>query len=70
VFRIAKTWKDQDILQIMNGTPRQWNVAYIDDDFLCRIKMAQQLRERIGKWDYMKLKSSCTTKEMVTRLKR
>jgi hypothetical protein len=32
--------------------------------------MAQQLRERIDKWDYMKLKSFCTTKEMVTSLKR
>jgi recombination DNA repair RAD52 pathway protein len=32
--------------------------------------MAQQQRERIDKWDYMKLKSICTTKEMVTRLKR
>jgi hypothetical protein len=32
--------------------------------------MAQQLRERINKWDYMKLKIFCTTKEMVTRLKR
>jgi hypothetical protein len=26
--------------------------------------MAQQLRERIDKWDYMKLKSFCTTKEI------
>jgi hypothetical protein len=25
--------------------------------------MAQQLKERIDKWDYMKLKSFCTTKE-------
>jgi hypothetical protein len=32
--------------------------------------MAQQLRERIDKWDYMKLKSFCTTKEMVSKLKR
>jgi DNA helicase IV len=32
--------------------------------------MAQQLRERIDKWDYMKQKSFCTKKEMVTRLKR
>jgi hypothetical protein len=32
--------------------------------------MAQQLRERIKKWDYVKFKSFCTTKEMVTRLKR
>jgi hypothetical protein len=31
---------------------------------------AQQLRERMGKWDYMKLKSLCTTKEMVSKLKR
>jgi hypothetical protein len=32
--------------------------------------MGQQLRERIDKWDYIKLKSSCTTKEMVPQLKR
>jgi hypothetical protein len=32
--------------------------------------MAQQLRERIDKWDYMKLKIFCTTKEMVSKLKR
>jgi hypothetical protein len=32
--------------------------------------MAQQLRERIDKWEYMKLKSFCTTKEMVSKLKR
>jgi abortive infection bacteriophage resistance protein len=32
--------------------------------------MAQQLRERIDKWDYMKLKGFCITKEMVSKLKR
>jgi hypothetical protein len=32
--------------------------------------MTQLLRERIEKWDEMKLNSFCTTKEMVTRLKR
>jgi hypothetical protein len=42
----------------------------IDNDFLNRIQMAQQLGERIDKWDYMKLKSFCTTKEMVSTLKR
>jgi hypothetical protein len=41
-----------------------------DNDFLNRTQMAQQLRERIDKWDYMKLKSFCTTREMVTKLKR
>jgi hypothetical protein len=32
--------------------------------------MTQQVRERIDKWNYMKLKSFYTTKEMVTKLKR
>jgi hypothetical protein len=31
--------------------------------------VAQQLRERINKWDYMKLKSFCTSKEMISKLK-
>jgi hypothetical protein len=42
----------------------------IGKDFLNRILAAQQLRERMDKWDYMKLKSFCTTKEMVSKLKR
>jgi hypothetical protein len=32
--------------------------------------VAQQQREMIGKWDYMKLKSFCPTKEMVCKLQR
>jgi hypothetical protein len=32
--------------------------------------VAQQLRERINKWDYIKLKSFCTTKEIISKLKR
>jgi hypothetical protein len=31
---------------------------------------AQQLREIMDKWDYMKLKSFCTTEEVVYKLKR
>jgi hypothetical protein len=42
----------------------------IDKDFLNRTPAAPQLRERMDKWDYMKLKSFCTTKEMVYKLKR
>jgi hypothetical protein len=38
--------------------------------FLNRTPAAQQLRERKDKWDNMKLKSSYTTKEMVSKLKR
>jgi hypothetical protein len=37
---------------------------------LNRTTATQQLRERMDKLDYMKLKSFCTTKEMVSKLKR
>jgi hypothetical protein len=39
-------------------------------DFLNRTPAAQQLRERMNKWDFIKLKSFYTTKEMVSKLKR
>jgi hypothetical protein len=32
--------------------------------------VAQQLRERMDKWDYKKLKSFCITKEMDSKSKR
>jgi uridine kinase len=32
--------------------------------------VAQKLRERMDKWDLIKLKSFCTTKEIVSKLKR
>jgi hypothetical protein len=42
----------------------------IGKDFLNRTPATQQLRERIDKWDYIKFKSFCTTKEMISKLKR
>jgi hypothetical protein len=39
-------------------------------DSFSRTPAAQQLRDRMDKRDYMKLKSFCTTKEMVSKLKR
>jgi hypothetical protein len=39
---------------------RAWNTVYLigtGNDFLSRAHMAQQQKERIDKWDYMKLKS-------------
>jgi hypothetical protein len=42
----------------------------IGKDFLSRTQAAQQLRKRIDKWDYVKLKNFCTTKEMVSKWKR
>jgi hypothetical protein len=35
----------------------------IGKDFLNRTPAAQQLRERMDKWDFIILKSFCTTKE-------
>jgi hypothetical protein len=35
-----------------------------------RTPAAQQLKERMNKWDFIKLKSFCTTKVMVSKLKR
>jgi hypothetical protein len=40
------------------------------NDFLNRTQETQHLRETMTKWDYIKLKSFCTAKETVTRLKR
>jgi hypothetical protein len=42
----------------------------IGKDFLNTTPAAQQLRERMDKWDYIKLKSVCTTKEMISKVKR
>jgi hypothetical protein len=45
-------------------------VIGIGKDFLNRTLVAKQLREGMDKWDFIKLKSFCTTKEMVSKLKR
>jgi hypothetical protein len=42
----------------------------IGNKFLKTTPLAQQLREKIDKWDYMKLKRFCTAKEMTPRLKK
>jgi hypothetical protein len=41
----------------------------IGKDFLNSTPAAQQLREMMDKWNYIKLKSFCTTKEMVSKLR-
>jgi hypothetical protein len=42
----------------------------IGKDFLSRTSVSEQLRERMDKWDYMKLKIFCTGKEKGPKLKR
>jgi hypothetical protein len=45
-------------------------VIGIGEDLLNRNPAAQQLKERMDKWDFMKLKSSAQQKKMVSALKR
>jgi hypothetical protein len=42
----------------------------IGKDFLNGTSAAQQLRDSIDKWDFIKLKSFCSSKGMVSKLKR
>jgi hypothetical protein len=42
----------------------------IRKDFLNKTQKAQHQRETMNKWDFIKLKSFCTARETVTRLKR
>jgi hypothetical protein len=42
----------------------------IGKEFLSGTPAAQQLSDSIDKWDFTKLKSFCSTKEMVSKLKR
>jgi hypothetical protein len=55
---------------LQEGSGNTLELIGIGKDFLNRTTAAQQLRERMNKWDFIKLKSFFTTKEMVSKLKR
>jgi hypothetical protein len=55
---------------LLEGAGSTLELISIGKDFLNRAPTAQQLGERMDKWDYIKLKSFCTIKEMVCKLKR
>jgi mitochondrial fission protein ELM1 len=42
----------------------------IGKDFLSRTPAAQELREKMNKWNFVKLTSFCTRKKMISKLKR
>jgi hypothetical protein len=62
---LPKTWK---LVQERAGNILQ--MIGIGKHFLSGTLAAQQLRERMDKWDHMKLKSFCTTKGVVSKMKR
>jgi hypothetical protein len=53
---------------LQEGSGNTLELIGIGKDFLNRTPAAQQLREKIDKWNYIKLKSFNTTKEMVSKL--
>jgi hypothetical protein len=52
---------------VQEGAGNTLELIGIGKDFLDRTPAAKQLRERTDKWDFIKLKSFCTTKEMVSK---
>jgi hypothetical protein len=61
---------DLKLMFIQEGAGNTLEVIDIGKDFLNRNPAAQQLRERMDQWDFIKLKTFYTTKEMVSKLKR
>jgi hypothetical protein len=55
---------------LQEGAVNTLELIGIFKDFLNRTPAAQQLRERMDKWDFIKLKSFGTTKEIISKLKR
>jgi hypothetical protein len=55
---------------LQEGAGNTLELIGIGKDFLNTTPAAQQLSERMDKWDFIKLKSFCTTKEMVSKLNR
>jgi hypothetical protein len=55
---------------LQKGAGNTLELIGIGKNCLNRTPEAQQLRERMDKWDFIKLKSFSTTKEMVSKLKR
>jgi hypothetical protein len=62
--------RPQTLKLVQEGAGNTLELVGIGKDFLNRTPGDQQLRERMDKWNFIKLKSFCTTKEMVSKLKR
>jgi hypothetical protein len=53
---------------VQEGAGNSLEVIDVGKDFLNRTPAAQQLKERMDKWNFIKLKSFYTTKEMISKL--
>jgi hypothetical protein len=62
--------RHQTLKLVQQRTGNTLEAISVGKDFLSRTPAAQQVRDRMDKWYYIKLKNFCTTKEMVSKLKR
>jgi hypothetical protein len=62
--------RPETLKQLQDAVGNTLDQINIGNDFLNRTQKAQHLRETIYKWDCIKLKSFCTVKETIARLKR
>jgi hypothetical protein len=70
--KIDSKWiKDLNVKpETTTGSSRKYTGTFRHgNNFLSITQKAQHLRERINKWDCIKLKSFCTAKKAVTRLR-
>jgi hypothetical protein len=58
--------RPETLTLLQEGAGNTLELIGMGEDFLNRTPAAQQLRERMDKWDLIKLKSFCTTKEMIS----
>jgi hypothetical protein len=62
--------RPENLKLVQEGVGNTLEGISIGKDLRNRIPAAHQLRESLDKWDYINLKSFCTTKEIVSKLKR
>jgi hypothetical protein len=62
--------RSETLMLVQERVANTLEVIGIGKDFLNGTPAAQQLRDSIEKWDFIKLKSFCSIKEMVSKLKR
>jgi hypothetical protein len=64
------TYKGEQLKLLQERVGNTLELVGIGKNFLNGTPAAQQLRDSIDKWDLIKLKSFCSSRKMVSKLKR